>query len=130
MSESDFSVSESVTDTEFEEALEEVEWQKERDIESEILLDRMRECNISMARLDGMEINRWLRGRTELDDVLACGRLKKKGSTVLLDYISQSRVDELRSFAREVISFYDGGTQFKSYVDRVLACIIEFEYFL
>ena len=130
MSESDFSVSESVTDTEFEEALDEVEWQKQRDVESEILLDRMRECNISMSRLDGMEINRWLRGQTELDDVLKCGRLKRKGSTVLLSYISQYRVDELRTLAKEVISFYDGGTQFKSYVDRVLACIIEFEYML
>lgn len=130
MSESDFTVSESVTDSEFEEALDEVEWQKQRDIESEILLDRMRECNISMARLDGMEINRWLRGQTELDDVLACGRLKRKGSTVLLSYISQCRVDELRTLAKEIISFYDGGTHFKSYVDRVLACIIEFEYLL
>lgn len=130
MSESDFTVSESVTDTEFEEALDEVEWQKQRDVESEILLDRMRECNISMSRLDGMEINRWLRGQTELDDVLKCGRLKRKGSTVLLSYISQYRVDELRTLAKEVISFYDGGTQFKSYVDRVLACIIEFEYML
>ena len=130
MSESDFTVSESVTDTEFEEALDEVEWQKQRDVESEILLDRMRECNISMSRLDGMEINRWLRGQTELDDVLKCGRLKRKGSTVLLSYISQYRVDELRTLAKEIISFYDGGTQFKSYVDRVLACIIEFEYML
>ena len=130
MSDLDIVSTESETDTEFEEALDEMEWEKERDLESEYLLERMRSCNISLSRLDGHELNRWLRGGTTLEDVIACGRLKKKNSTVLLHYISLDRLKELRELAKEIISFYEGGTHYKKYIDCVTACIIEFEYML
>ena len=130
MSDLDIVSTETLTDTEFEDALDEMEWEKERDLESEYLSERMRSCRISTSRLDGHELNRWLRGGTTLEDVVACGRLKKKKSTVLLNYISSARVEELRELAREIVFFYEGGTRLKSYIDRVTACIIEFEYML
>ncbi len=130
MSDSEFFSTVSETDTEFEDALNLVEMEKQRDEESEYLLDRMRECNISMSRVDGNVINRWLKAGISLDDVIVCGRLKKKNSTVLSGFICEERVQELRELAKEIIHFYDGGTQFRSYVDRVAACIIQFEYML
>ncbi len=130
MSDSEFFSTVSETDTEFEDRLELVEMEKQRDEESEYLLDRMRGCNISMYRVDGNVINRWLKADISLEDVIACGRLKKKNSTVLSGFISEERVQELRELAKEIIHFYDGGTQFRSYIDRVTACIIQFEYML
>lgn len=128
MSDSEFFSTVSETDTEFEAALDLVEIEKQRDEESEFLLERMRECNISMSRVDGNAINGWLKADVNLDDVIVCGRLKKKNSTVLSGFISEERVKELRQLAKEIIHFYDGGTQFKSYIDSVTACIIQFEY--
>lgn len=128
MSDSEFFSTVSETDTEFENALNLVEMEKQRDEESDFLLERMRECNISMSRVDGNVINRWLKAGLNLEDVIACGRLKKKNSTVLSGFISEERVQELRELAKEIIHFYDGGTQFRSYIDRVTACIIQFEY--
>lgn len=127
MSDSDFfTVSE--TDTEFENALHLVEMEKQRDEDSEYLLQRMRECNISMSRLDGNIINTWLEADACLEDVIVCGRLKKKNSTLLSYRVSDRRVQELRELAKEIVHFYNGGNQFKSYIDRVTACIIRFEY--
>lgn len=130
MSDSEFFSTVSETDSEFENALDLVEIDKQRDEESEILLERMRECNISMSRLDGKTINDWLKADLNLDDVIVCGRLKKKNSTLLSGFITEERVEELRELAKEIIHFYDGGTQFRSYIDRVTACIIQFEYML
>ena len=130
MSESDFFSTVSETDSEFENALDLVEINKQRDEESEFLLERMRECSISMSRVDGNVINRWLKADTNLDDVIVCGRLKKKNSTLLSGFITEERVQELRELAKEIIHFYDGGTQLRSYIDRVTACIIQFEYML
>ena len=128
MSESDFFSPESETDSEFEEGLRRVELEKQRDIESEYLLEKMRACDISLWRVDSNVLNRWLKAETRLEDVIVSGRLKKKDSTVLLNFISDDRVAELRELAKEIVYFYDEGTQFKSYIDRVTACIIEFEY--
>ena len=130
MSESEFFSTESETDTEFEDSLAHVEWEKERDEQSHFLLERMQACGISMSRVDGSVIHRWLSGDTTLDDIIVCGRLKRKNSTVLSGYISEDRVNEIRELAKEILHYYDGGTQFKSYVDRVAASIIEFEYCL
>ena len=128
MSDSEFFSTVSETDTEFEEALDLVEMEKQRDEESEFLLERMRECNISMSRVDGKTINDWLKADVNLDDVIVCGRLKRRNSTVLSGFISEERVQQLRQLAKEIIHFYEGGTQFKSYIDSVTACIIQFEY--
>ena len=130
MSDSEFFSTVSETDTEFEAALDLVEIEKQRDEESEFLLERMRECNISMSRVDGNTINAWLKADVSLDDVIVCGRLKRRNSTVLSGFISEERVKELRQLAKEIIHFYEGGTQFKSYIDSVTACIIQFEYML
>lgn len=128
MSQSEFFSSDSETDTEFEERLDMVERDKQRDEESECLLERMRACNISLSRVDGSVLNCWLKAGTRLQDIIVCGRLKKKNSTVLLSSISEDRVEEIRELAKILVNFYDGGAQFKSYIDRVTACIIEFEY--
>ena len=128
MSDSEFFSTVSETDTEFEDALDLVEMEKQRDEESEFLLERMRECNISMSRVDGKTINDWLKADVNLDDVIVCGRLKRRNSTVLSGFISEERVQQLRQLAKEIIHFYEGGTQFKSYIDSVTACIIQFEY--
>ena len=130
MSDSENFFTESETDTEYENTLYLLEMEKQRDEYSEYLIQRMRECNISMSRLDGNVINMWLKADTYLEDVIVCGRLKKKNSSLLSHSISDNRVEELRHLAKEIIDFYDGGTQFKSYIDRVTACIIEFEYML
>ncbi len=130
MSGSEFFSLDSETDSEFEDALDMVEWEIDRDEDSHHLVARMRECKISTWRLDGHVLNCWLRAATRLEDVIVCGRLKRKNSTVLADFISEARVEELRELARDIVFFYNNGSQFKSYIDRVTACIISFEYCL
>lgn len=129
MSDSEFYTTESVTDSEFEESLDIVEYEKKRDAESEALLEKMRMCNIRMSGIDGYVLNRWLHGQTTLDEVTQCGRLKKRNSCVLMRSIPKERIDELRDLAKTLIEFYHGkGTHFQSYIDRVTACIIQYEY--
>lgn len=130
MSQSDICSTESETDVEFEERLDTVEREKQRDEESERLLESMRASNISLSRVDGNVLNDWLKAEMTLEDVIVCGRLKKNNSTELLNFISEDRVRELRELAKAVVYFYEGGTPFKSYIDRVTACIIKFEYML
>ena len=121
--------SESSTDSEFERQLEAVQKEKERDEASHKLVDFMRSSNIRLETLDGFIINRWLRGNTALSDVIICGRLKKRNSVLLGERISKERLEEIRSVAKRVADFYDSPClRFKSYIDRVTACIIEYEY--
>lgn len=121
--------SESSTDSEFERQLEAVEKEKERDEASHELVEFMRGSNIRLETLDGFTINKWLRGGTSMSDIIICGKLKKKKSVLLGESISKERILEIRSVAKRVAKFYDSPFQkFKSYIDRVTACIIEYEY--
>lgn len=121
--------SESSTDSEFERQLEAVQKEKQRDEASHELVELMRSSNIRLETLDGFIINRWLRGNTALSEIIVCGRLKKRNSVLLGESISKERVLEIRNVAKRVAEFYDSPClRFKSYIDRVAACIIEYEY--
>ena len=55
--------------------------------------------------------------------------IKKRNSVLLGERISKERLEEIRSVAKRVADFYDSPClRFKSYIDRVTACIIEYEY--
>lgn len=127
MSETDFT-SDSSTDSEFDSRLEEVEIEKWRDEESSRLMEEMRLCNIRSSTFDGETVKSWLQGDVTLEDVIVCGRLKKQNSVLLLRPITKERVEEIRTFAKKVIDFYGESLRYSSYVDRVTACIIRYEY--
>lgn len=127
MSETDFILTESTSDSEFEEALEEVQRQISRDEQSDFIMEERRRLGLQ-SLFDGSDVKRWLEGSLELEDVVRCGRLKMQNSVLLGAPISAERVNEIREFARKIIDHYDESLRFRSYVDRVTACIIRHEY--
>lgn len=127
MSETEFISTESTTDSEFEEALEAVEQLMLKDEQSEYIMDERRRLGLRSV-FDGNDLKQWLRGSLSMSDVISCGRLKKQNSVVLGAPISDERVEELRQFAKILIDHYDESLRFRSYIDRVTACIIRHEY--
>lgn len=127
MSETDFILTESTSDSEFEEALEEVQRQISRDNQSDVIMEERRRLGLQ-SLFDGSDVKRWLEGSLELEDVVRCGRLKMQNSVLLGAPISEERINEIREFARKIIDHYDESLRFRSYVDRVTACIIRHEY--
>lgn len=129
MSDLEYSSTESSTDSEFEEAMDEMERLKLRDVASSDLVDAMRACAIRVSSIDGSVLNSWLRGEVEMEDVVYHGHLKLKDSTLIKGDISPARVDEFRDLAKKVVEYYVGGVSHSSsYIDRVTAAIIQFEY--
>lgn len=127
MSDSDFS-SETSSDSEFEESLEEVRQQIWKDKESEIIMDEMQRLGLRVSTFDGKVVKEWLSGYLKLQDVIVSGHLKKQNSVLLKGPISEERVAEIREFARKVIDHYGKSLRYSSYVDRVTACIIKYQY--
>lgn len=127
MSEFEYVSTESSTDSEFEESLEVVALQMRKDQEAEHIMDERRRLGLRCV-FDGSVVKDWLKGSLTLEDVVCCGRLKKQNSVVLGAPISDERVLEIREFAKILIDHYDESLRFRSYIDRVTACIIRHEY--
>jgi len=126
------SSSDSSTDEEWQERLEETKRAQERDKAHDALWELFRKNNID-SKLNGLinndVIENWMRAGTQMGDIIRGDRLKKENSTVLSYEISSNRIAEFRETAKAVVTFYRPGfARFKSYIDDVCASMIKYHY--
>lgn len=124
--------SDSSTDEEWEERIQETKRAQERDNALDALWDLFRKNNID-SKLNGLinasAIEKWLKADARMEDIICGDRLKKENSTVLSYEISQNRIDEFRETAKAVVAFYRPElSRLKSYIDDVTACMIKYHY--
>lgn len=126
------SSSDSSTDEEWQERLEETKRAQERDKAHDALWELFRKNNID-SKLNGLinndVIEQWLRAQTCMDDILRGNRLKKEHSTVLSYEITNHRILEFRDVAKATARLYRPEfAKFKSYIDAVCASMIKYHY--
>jgi len=126
------STSGSETDEEYELDIKELEIEKKRNENSDILCDLMYEKNIRSplnGPMDGFELNECLHPVLKMDDVMYGQFLRYDGQVALHDRISRERVDEFRAVAKCMAECYNPFcSKFTSYVNGVTAHLIKYHY--
>ena len=124
--------SDSSTDEEFEEALDEVIRQQERDERAHALWDLFDNKNIESpisGPIDGKVLNTWLQANLTLKDVIYNGFLREQGKVALRQTITPERVEDFREAARAFVAHYElRQVDHDAYLDNVAACMIRYHY--
>ena len=132
MSSLEYSTYESSTDEEFEQQMEELEKQIQRDERAHELWNLMQMYKIRsplQGPADGAELNRWLRAETKLSDVVYKGYLRENGKVALTKTITPDRINDFREVAKAIANHYAPFcAKYSSYVNNITACIIQYHY--
>ena len=138
MSSNDFeynfsSYDESSTDDEYEEALEALKREKQRDCQAHQLWDLMLEFNIMSplnGPLDGYALNDCLYNSLDLRDVISDdNRLKYRNKVALGGHITNERIEQFIEVARGMAQLYSPEmSKFTSYIHSVTAGLLRYHY--
>lgn len=132
MSSLEYSSYESSTDEEFEQQMEELERQIQRDERAHEVWDLMESFQIRSplrGHADGAELNRWLRAETKLSDIVHNGYLRENGKVALTKTITPEKINDFREVARAIANHYAPFcAKYSSYINNVTACIIQYHY--
>ena len=127
-----FSTSESETDEEYEQRMEEMEEQKMKDEQSDYLVELMHKNNICShlnGPMDGYMLNECLNPRLKMSDVMYGQFLRYDGQVALHDRITRDRINEFREVAKVMADHYNPFcSQFSSYINGVTAHLIKYHY--